>query len=449
VSSLLEPNGAGREFGQDRRYQASGTPPVRRTEREGRLLDAWLSTYGDWGGQPLWGALRRPGRDGGGRGGAEAPADPRRGCWTVNTSPRLRRRLDPPAAGCPWASGSRVPPGVALLAGYAWLLIVLAAAVYLVFVMLARVKLAVLAIFGALVITALLRPLVDLLNRVLPRALAVAASLLAALAVVVGLVTFIGFSLAGQASGLTGQFQRGLGKITDWLRTSPLHVHPQQVDRAIGQARHWLAQHRGALAGQALGGAGTAAEVFTGVLLALFCAVFFLGSGDRMWGWCLRQIPTAARGRWDAAARAGWTTFQGYARATVVVAASNAALVAAALIILRVPLALALGLLVFLASFVPVVGGAFSLAVAALVALAARGPIIALVVLILIPVLGQVEGHVLQPLITSRSVRLHPVVVVVTVVSGGLLGGIVGAVVAVPIVAVAWSVLSQLRDRGH
>ncbi len=367
----------------------------------------------------------------------------------MNTSLKTTGRRAPPALGFPSVGGSRVPPGVALLANYAWLFIVLAAAVYLAFVMLAKVGLAVVAIFGAFVITALLRPLVDLLDRVMPRALAVVASLVAALVVVVGLVTFIGFSLASQASGLTSQFQSGLRKITDWLQTSPLHVHPQQVDRAIGQARHWLTQHRGELAGQALGGAGTAAEVFTGVLLALFCAVFFLTRGDRMWAWCLQQIPDAARSPWDAAARAGWTTFQGYARAAVAVAASNAALVAAALIILRVPLALALALLVFLASFVPVVGGAFSLTVAALVALAARGPVIALVVLILIPVLGQVEGHVLQPLIMSRSVRLHPVVVVVTVVSGGLLGGILGAVLAVPIVAVAWSILSQLRDRRH
>jgi predicted PurR-regulated permease PerM len=179
----------------------------------------------------------------------------------------------------------------------------------------------------------------------------------------------------------------------------------------------------------------------------LFCAVFFLGSGDRMWRWCLGQIRGAARDRWELGSRAAWDAFQGYARATVLVAASNAVLVAVALLVLRVPLALALALLVFLASFIPLVGGAFSLAVAALVTLATRGPVVALVVLVLIPVLGQIEGHVFQPLIMSRSVRLHPVVVLLTVASGGLLGGVVAAVVAVPIVAVAWSVIKALRDQ--
>ena len=344
--------------------------------------------------------------------------------------------------------GSRPPASArATITGYAWLFILLAVSAYLLFAILARVWLAAAAVFGALVITALLRPVVDLFDRAMPRALAVVASLAAAAAVLLGLLAVIGLSVAGKVSQLRGQFHGGVQKLTGWLHASPLHLDPQQVDRGIGQARHWLTQHKGEIAGHALGGAGTAAEALTGVLIALFCAVFFLSSGDRMWAWCLQQLPDAARGRWGAGARAGWTTFQAYARATVLVAASNAALVAVALLVLRVPLALPLALVVFLASFVPVVGGAFSLAAAALIALAARGPVVALIVLVLVPVLGQVEGHVLQPLIMSRSVRVHPVVVVVAVVSGGLLGGIVGAVVAVPLVAVAWSVFKELRHR--
>jgi putative heme transporter len=352
-----------------------------------------------------------------------------------------------PASGWPPGSRSAAPPRVRTIASYAWLFIVLAAAAYILFAILARIWLAAVAVFGALVITALLRPLVDLVDRVMPRALAVACSLVAAGIVILGLFSVIGLSVAGNASKLTKQFHSGLQKVADFLRSSPLHVQPQQVDHALAQGRHWLTQHRGELAGHVLGGATTAAEVFTGAILAVFCAVFFLSSGERMWAWCLQQVPTTARDRLAATASAAWTTFQGYARATLLVAASNAALVAAALFILRVPLAPALALLVFLASFIPVVGGAFSLAVAALVALAARGPVVALIVLVLIPVLGQFEGHVLQPLIMSRSVRLHPVVVVVTVVAGGLLGGVVAAVVAVPIVAVAWSVIRELRDR--
>jgi predicted PurR-regulated permease PerM len=365
----------------------------------------------------------------------------------VGKSPSSGGELGEAAAGRPPESRPPAAPRAARLAGQLWLFVLLAAAVYVLFAVLAKVWLVAIAVFVALVVTALLRPVVDLFDRVMPRALAVAAGLLTALVVVVGLFAVIGLSVAGTAPKLAGQSHGGLRKVTDWLQTSPLHLRPQQVDRALGQGRHWLTQHRGEIAGHALSGVGSAAAAVTGAVLALFCAVFFLGSGDRMWRWCLGQIRGAARDRWELGSRAAWDAFQGYARATVLVAASNAVLVAVALLVLRVPLALALALLVFLASFIPLVGGAFSLAVAALVTLATRGPVVALVVLVLIPVLGQIEGHVFQPLIMSRSVRLHPVVVLLTVASGGLLGGVVAAVVAVPIVAVGWSVIKALRDQ--
>jgi putative heme transporter len=332
-------------------------------------------------------------------------------------------------------------------AGYAWRLIVVLAAVYLGFTALARVKLAVVAVFVALVLTALLRPVVDQLARLLPRPLAVVASMLAGLALVVGLFTSVGVAIAGQSGALVRSFQSGVSAFTAWLRTSRLHIRPEDISRAAEQARIWLTEHRGQLAGQVLGGAGTAAEFLTGAAVALFCAVFFLASGGRMWSWFLAQLSHRAARRWDRAGRAAWVTFEGYSQATVLIAASNATIVAIVLLILRVPLAIPLAVLVFLASFIPLVGGSISLAVAALVAFAARGPWIALAVVILIPVIGQIEGHVLQPLIMGHRVRLHPVVVVLTVVCGSLLGGLLGAVLAVPLVAVGWSVLREIRQQ--
>ncbi len=338
-----------------------------------------------------------------------------------------------------------VAGALAVAAGYAWRLIVVLAAVYLTFVGLARVKLAVVAVFGALVLTALLRPAVNQVARWLPRPLAVAASLLLSWVVVGGLLTFVGLAIAGQTAALSRSFQSGVSAFTAWLRTSRLHVRPEDISRAVEQGRIWLTQHRGQLAGQLLGGAGTAAEFLTGAAVALFCAVFFLASGERMWSWFLAQLSPATARRWDRAGRAAWATFEGYTQATVLIAASNATIVAVVLLILRVPLAIPLAVLVFLASFVPLIGGSLSLAAAALVAFAARGPWVALTVVILIPVIGQIEGHVLQPLIMGHRVRLHPVVVVLTVVCGSLLGGLLGAVLAVPLVAVGWSVLRAVR----
>jgi putative heme transporter len=337
--------------------------------------------------------------------------------------------------------------GLRVAAGYAWRLIVVLAAVYLAFVGLARVKLAVVAVFVALVMTALLRPAVDWLARLLPRPFAVLVSMLAGLGLVVGLFASVGVAIAGQSGALVRSFQSGVAALTAWLGTSRLHVRPEDISRVVEQVRVWLTEHRGQLAGQVLGGAGTAAELLTGVAVALFCAVFFLGSGGRMWSWFLDQLSPRAAAGWDRAGRAAWVTFASYSQATVLIAASNATIVAVVLLILRVPLAVPLAVLVFLASFIPLVGGSISLAVAALVAFAARGPWIALAVVILIPVIGQIEGHVLQPLIMGHRVSLHPVVVVLTVVCGSLLGGLLGAVLAVPIVAVGWSVLREMRQQ--
>jgi predicted PurR-regulated permease PerM len=333
-------------------------------------------------------------------------------------------------------------------AGYVWRLLVLFAATYLVFVALGRVKLAVIGLFGALVLTALLRPLVLLLARPVPRWLAVAAGMFLALVVFVGILAFAGFSIAGQVSRLVQPFQAGLTRLAEWLHTSPLHVRPYDLESLGTAAREWLRQHQGQLAGRALGGAATAAEILTGLALAAFCAVFFLHSGEKMWAWIRDQLPERTRDTCERAGRRAWQTFEGYVRGTILVALSNAVIVTLVLLLLRVPLALPLGLLVFVSSFIPLVGGPIALTAAALVSLASRGPFVALIVVILIPVIGQIEGHVLQPLIMSRSVKLHPVVVVLTVVCGGLLGGIVGAIVSVPIVSVGWAVISELRRGG-
>lgn len=128
-------------------------------------------------------------------------------------------------------------------------------------------------------------------------------------------------------------------------------------------------------------------------------------------------------------------------------AATNAILVGIALFVLGVPLALPLTLLEFFAAFIPLVGSPVALAVATVVALATRGPVVALIVLALIVVIGQLEGHVLHPLVLSWAVRLHPVVVALSVIAGSILAGVTGAVVAVPMVSVAWSVITELRAR--
>jgi predicted PurR-regulated permease PerM len=334
--------------------------------------------------------------------------------------------------------------GLRITAAYAWRLIVIAVAVYLVFFVLSKLTLVAVAVFVGLVISALLRPLVDFFARTMPRGLAVAGALLLTIVALGGVFTFVADSVAGQSAKLSAQFISGLSEIERSLAGAPLHIRATDLTQLGQQARNWATQNGGSLAGQALGGAGVAAEVLTGLALAIFCSVFFLSSGSRIWNWLLTQAGGNTR-RLDGAARAGWATFAGYTRGTVIIAATNAALVCVALLILRVPLALPLAMLTFFATFVPLIGSPIALFVATLVALAARGPLIALLVLALIVVIGQIEGHLLQPLVMSRAVNIHPLAVALSVASGTVIAGVIGAVVAVPLVAVTWTVWTTLK----
>ena len=260
-----------------------------------------------------------------------------------------------------------------------------------------------------------------------------------------GVFTFVADSVAGQFGRLTTQFISGLSDIERSLTGPPFHLRAVDLTRLGQQVRDWVTNNGGSLAGQALGGASVAVEVLAGFVLAVFCSIFFLTSGDRIWTWLLTQAG-GDRHRWDGAARAGWATFAGYTRGVVIIAATNAVLVCVALLILRVPLALPLALLTFFAAFIPLIGSPMALGVATVVALAARGPLIASLVLILIVVIGQIEAHLLHPMVMSRAVNLHPLAVALTVASGTVVAGVIGAVVSVPLVAVTWTVWTALKD---
>ncbi|MFH8381446.1 AI-2E family transporter [Kitasatospora sp. NPDC018058] len=364
-----------------------------------------------------------------------------------------RPRTTPPRArtvafGDRGASCDRVPPGLRTVAGYVWRLGLLGVAGYLVVAVLGELQLPVIALFLALVITSVLRPVVDLLARALPRSLAVLLAFVLTAVVVGGVLALVGTTIADQWSQLGAELRGGLGRIDPWLTGPPFHLRPGTVTDLRAKLGEFLSSHRSSLLTTAISGASRAVELVTGLALAVFCSVFFLHSGDRMWSWAQHQLPTRARPVWGRAGQAAWRTFAGYTRGVLIVAATNAVLVGIALALLRVPLVLPLMVLEFVAALVPLVGSPIALAVAALVALAARGPVVALLVLALIVVIGQIEGHLLHPLVLGWSVRIHPVVIALSVIGGAVLAGVLGALVAVPAVAVAWSVLNELRARG-
>ncbi|MET8248043.1 AI-2E family transporter [Streptomyces sp. NPDC005202] len=356
-------------------------------------------------------------------------------------------RLPPRVRSGPAASvAERTVPWLRVAAAYAWRLIVVGVVVQSVFTVLGRFQLIAVALFLALVITSVLRPLADLLSRRLPRPLSVVIALVGSLLLLFSLLALVGNAVAGESGRLAGEFRGGIHRIELWLQRPPFRLSPGKLSDLQQQVLSYLSAHRANLLNRALSGFGRVVELVTGALLALFSSVFFIHSGERLWGWARDQLlPRDARPVWDRAGRAAWRTFAGYTRGIIIVAATNAVLVGVVLLVLRVPLALPLTLLEFFATFVPLVGSPVALGVATVVALAGRGPLTAAGVLVLIVVIGQLEGHVLHPVVMSWAVRLHPLVVAVSVIAGSIIAGVIGAVVAVPFVSVAWAVLRALR----
>ena len=333
------------------------------------------------------------------------------------------------------------------LAGVAWRLLVVVAAIALVFYATSRVQLLFIAVFIALVFTAVLRPVVELMSRFMPRGLATALSILLGFLVLVGLLTYVGISVAGQWVDLSNQFGSGIEDLKNLLihGALPFAITNDQINQWITDGQTWLQTHSGQLASQAAAGAGSVVEVFTALALATFCTVFFLARGAEMWTWFLNQLPARAREIWKTAAGAGWDTFSGYTRGTVIIAVTDSMLAFILLSIIGVPLAAPLAVLVLIGAFIPLVGAPAAMVVAMIAALAANGPVQAAIVGIGIALIGQFEGHVLQPLVMGKQVSLHPVAIALTITAGTITAGILGAVIAVPLVAVAWAIFSRLR----
>lgn len=348
--------------------------------------------------------------------------------------------------------GDGAPRWMRKTAGISWRLLVILAVVVVLVYATARIQLVFVAVFLALVFTSVLRPLVNLLDRWIPRPLAVLASLLASLLVMGGIVTYVVQSVRGQWEQLSEEFSAGIQDLLGQLEHLPfgLSVTTPQIQEWIETGEQWLRENQEDLINRAASGAaegaGSLFEVFAILAIATFCTVFFLARGSQMWAWFINQLPARVREKWVIGGDVAWYTFSGFARGTVLVALADGILAAIFLTVLGVPLAAPLAVLVFIGAFIPLIGAPAAMVVAMIVALATQGPIIAIVVGIGIALIGQLEGHVLQPLIMGKQVSLHPVAVALSVTSGTLVAGILGAVIIMPIVAVIWAVYAKLRN---
>ena len=350
-------------------------------------------------------------------------------------------------AGRARAGAPVVTPGVRTASEWTWRLGVIAIGLYGLSRIFAEFSHILVPVLVALLLAALLHPVAERLTGRIPHPLAALTALLGTLLLVAGLFALVGQQAASGFPELRSQAVTGLGQVQDWLSTGPLHLPSDALSRYVTRAEGAVSANQSAVVSGAPGVASTAVRFAEAFFITLFSTFFFLSSGQRIWAWLLRMLPRAAQAPLDDAARSGWVTLSHYVRATLIVAVVDGVVVGTGAALLRVPLALPLGVVVFLGAFVPVVGALVTGALAVLVALVAQGPVVALAVLAIVVAVNQLEAHVLQPFLLGRAVDVHPLAVILAIAAGAGLAGVLGALFAVPTVAVANTMITSLAGR--
>jgi len=348
-----------------------------------------------------------------------------------------------------------VPNGIRTAAAWSWRFLLIIAALYALIYLLVELSVVVIPVVVALLLAALLQPAAAwLTGRGWPKSLSAAVVLVGGIAVVTGIIWLVVAQISDSFSVLSSQVGESIDSVRNWLVNGPLSLSQTQLNDAFDSAQAALADNQDLLTSGALTTAVTVGHVVTGMALALFTLFFFLQDGRGIWRWMNRLFPRPAQAAIDEAASRSWRTLISYVRATAAVALFDAVIIGIALLILQVPLAIPLAALVFLGAFIPIIGSFIAGLVAVLIALVSNGFVVALILLGVIIAVMQFEGHVLQPLLLGRAVQVHPLAVVLAIAAGLLLGGIFGALIAVPIVActnVATAYLmrrSQVQDDG-
>lgn len=339
------------------------------------------------------------------------------------------------------AGWSGLPPKARTAAAWSGVLLVVAGALFVIGFIAVRLTPLTLALAATLFLAALLQPVVTGLRRLrFPESLAALGAVVVLLVAVVAPTWLIWNVAVEEFSDLARRLGEGLDRLRDLVASGDSPISPEQLDRLSEQASSLLTANAGAF----LSGARSLVEIVGAIFLVIVLLFFTLKDGRRMWIWTLDRVPMRRRPNAERAAEAAWLTLTRYVHGTIVIAAIDAIGIGLALVVLRVPLAAPLALVVFIGSFVPIVGATVTGFLAVLVALAAKGPLTALLVLVAVIVVQQTEGNLLEPLIMKRQVRLHPVVILVVVTAGALAWGVAGAFLAVPLAAVIYRVAETL-----
>jgi predicted PurR-regulated permease PerM len=342
----------------------------------------------------------------------------------------------------------RVPRWLEQAAGWSWRLLILGILVYAAFRVASILRLVILPCAAALLLTALLQPLAQRLKaRGMPALAATWCTLLAALALLAGAATLAVTQTSASYPTLVTDVGETTTDLQRWLAGPPFHLGRAGLARLSNRLLTYLKAHQSAVAGTVLSGGKIFLELLAGLALMLFVTFFLLKDGARIWAWLTSYLGRDARARTRAAGAAAWESLTYYVRGTIAVAAIHAVVIGTTLWVMGVPLLAPLVVLVFLAAFVPLVGILVAGTLAVAVTLATRGWVAALVLVAIFILENQLESHLLQPLVVGRMVRLHPLAIILVLAIGGVVGGIAGAVVAVPTAAALVRAMPYLLGR--
>jgi predicted PurR-regulated permease PerM len=346
---------------------------------------------------------------------------------------------------------AEVPRWLRVSAAWAWRLLLLAALLYVAGKVAALLYLVIVPFAAAILLTALLQPLTFRLRRAgLGPLSATWCTLLLAFALIGGAVWLVTTRVEAEYPTLVTQVRHTSTEIQRWLASAPLHIRTGNLAKISDNFVNYLTQHRSTVEGAALTGGRIVVELLAGIVLCFFISFFLIKDGERIWSWLIGGLSGDRGRRANLAGHAAWHAVVYYVRGTVAVAAIHAVVMGITLTVIGSPLVAPLALFMFIAAFVPLAGVLIAGTVAILIVLATKGLLAALIVLAVMIVMNQLESHLLQPQVVGKMVHLHPLAVILVLAVAGVVAGIPGAVVAVPITAALTSASRALRqDAGR
>ena len=340
----------------------------------------------------------------------------------------------------------RAPRLLVAASEISWRVLVCIAALSVVVYALTRVGFAVIPVIIALLLSTLFAPLARAMERRgMPRVLAATFAFLGGILILSALIALIASGVASEADDLSKQVSGGANELGGIIADLPFGFEEAEVQKQIDQIDDRVRENSTSIRNGVVSGAFAAGQFLGGLVIVLVVLFFFIKDGRQMWTWFCRLFPPGRRPALDELGDRSWNVLTAYVRGVVFVAFVDAVGIGIGLFLVGVPLVLPLAVLTFVLAFIPLVGAFVAGAAAVLVALVANGPVAALIILGIVLLVQQLEGNVLYPFIVGRTVQLHPVAVLLAVTVGGLLYGIVGAALAVPVAVVVAAAATTIQ----